>query len=264
LAPEQAAALSAAFLRDVTDNVVAASRKAPILGLVAYAPAGSVSLFDGSVAEGTGFVLADGVSASPGDMPADVAGFGRCLLHAVRAMLSQGFGAACVLNSDSPTLPTQCLADAAHALLAAGDRVVLGPAEDGGYYLLGVKRPHARLFADIAWSTDSVANATRARAQELGLDIVELPVWYDVDDRASLARLLREICGQPPPEPLSPRPVNPGPLNPGYLGTCPSTPSHSNPGRPDPGPFVPTPARATEAALRQIGLVTPEQLLAAE
>jgi len=229
LLAEQAAALSAAFLRDTTENLAAASRTAPIRSLIAYAPAGSVSSFGGSVADGTGFILADGTSGFEGDMPADVLGFGRCLLHAVQAMLSQGFGAACVLNSDSPTLPTPLLALAAHTLLETGDRVVLGSAEDGGYYLLGVKAPHARLFADIAWSTDSVADATRARARELGLDIVELPVWYDVDDRVSLARLLREISG-----------------------TCSG------------GSLPLWPAQATEAALRRIGLVAPEQLRAAE
>ena len=225
LLAEQAAALSAAFLRDVTENIVAASRLAPIAGLIAYAPAGSVSLFDGNVADGIGLFLADGTS--PDEMPANVVGFGRCLLHAVRAMLAQGFAAACVLNSDSPTLPTQCLADAAHALLAPGDRIVLGLAEDGGYYLLGVKAPHARLFADIAWSTDTVAETTRTRARELGLDIVELPTWYDVDDRASLARLLREIAGP-----------------------------NGVPNR--------WPARATAATLRRFGLVAPEQRRAAE
>ena len=94
-----------------------------------------------------------------------------------------------MLNSDSPTLPTALLIRAAHALLAPGDRVVLGPADDGGYYLLGMKQPHAHLFADIAWSTADVAAATRARAATLGLEVVKLPAWYDVDDAASLARL---------------------------------------------------------------------------
>ena len=69
--------------------------------------------------------------------------------------------AVCLVNSDSPTLPTAFLLQATHALLSPGERVVLGPAEDGGYYLLGMKRPHAHLFADIAWSTDSVAATTR-------------------------------------------------------------------------------------------------------
>jgi uncharacterized protein len=190
LRPNEAAALSAAFLRDVTENIGRAARLAPISGFVAYAPAGAEARFDGHLAEGTGLVLADG---SP-ILPDGVEGFGRCLLHAITSMLGLGFGAACVLNSDSPTLPTALLAEAAHLLLAPGERVVMGPAEDGGYYLLGMTRAHARLFADIAWSTGEVAAATRARAAELGLDMVELPAWYDVDDRFALARLLRETA----------------------------------------------------------------------
>ena len=81
------------------------------------------------------------------------------------------------------------------ALLAAeADRVVLGPADDGGYYLLGMTAAHAHLFADIAWSTDSVAETTRLRAAQLGLEVVELPTWYDVDDQAALERLMEETA----------------------------------------------------------------------
>ena len=191
LLPEQAAALSAAFLRDITENIALAARAAPIHGCIAYAPMGCESWFDGHLAEGTGFVLADG---SP-PMPANVQGFGRCLLHAAQAMLSAGFGSACLVNSDSPTLPTTFLAEAAHALMAPGERVVLGPADDGGYYLLGTQQPYAHLFADIAWSTSEVAEATRARAASLGLEVVTLPTWYDVDDAASLVRLGDDLAG---------------------------------------------------------------------
>jgi hypothetical protein len=192
LLPEQAARLSAAFLRDITENIAAAARTAPIHGCIAYAPMGCESWFDGHLAEGTGFVLADGTPP----MPANVQGFGRCLLHAAQAMLSAGFGAACLVNSDSPTLPTAFLVEAARALLSPGERVVLGPADDGGYYLLGMQRPYAHLFADIAWSTDGVADATRARAASLGLEVVTLPTWYDVDDAASLMRLREELAGE--------------------------------------------------------------------
>ena len=147
--------------------------------------------FAGHLAEGTGLVLADG---SP-PMPPDVQGFGRSLLHAAQAMLVSGFGAACLLNSDSPTLPTALLIRAARVLLAPGERIVLGPADDGGYYLIGMKRPHAHLFADIAWSTGEVAAMTRARAAALGIELVALPTWYDVDDAATLARLVAEASG---------------------------------------------------------------------
>ena len=71
---------------------------------------------------------------------------------------------------------------------------MLGPADDGGYYLLGMTAAHAHLFADIAWSTDSVAETTRLRAAQLGLEVVELPTWYDVDDQAALDRLLDETA----------------------------------------------------------------------
>lgn len=192
LTPQQAAELSGAFLRDITENIALASRLAPIAGYVAYAPAGAEALFGGHLAAGTGLLLADG---SP-HMPPDVQGFGRCLLHAILAMLARGHPSAVVLNSDSPTLPTALLARAASALADDGDRVVLGPADDGGYYLLGVKAAHAHLFADIAWSTDRVAEATRQRAAQLGLPVVELPTWYDVDDRAALRRLLHETAGR--------------------------------------------------------------------
>jgi hypothetical protein len=72
---------------------------------------------------------------------------------------------------------------------------VLGPAEDGGYYIIGMKAEHAGLFADIAWSTASVAAQTRERAAALGLELVELDTWYDVDDNAALQRLLLELSG---------------------------------------------------------------------
>jgi rSAM/selenodomain-associated transferase 1 len=195
LEPDQAAALSAAFLRDITENIAVAARATEISGYVAYAPKGAEALFDGHLAAGTGRLLADGL----GSMPPGVQGFGRCLLHAVAAMLALGHRSAVVLNSDSPTLPTELLIRTADALSAAGDRVVLGPADDGGYYLLGMKAAHARLFADIAWSTDSVAATTRVRAAELGLPVVELPSWYDVDDHAALSRLACDTSGYPAP-----------------------------------------------------------------
>ena len=189
LSPEAAAELSGAFLRDVTENIRFAAEEVPVAGCIAYAPAGQEALFAGHLAEGTFLLLADG---SP-PMPPRVQGLGRCLLHAVQSMLAMGYTACCVLNADGPTLPTALLRQAAAALLEPGERVVLGPAEDGGYYLLGMTRPHTHLFEDIAWSTDDVAAATRDRARSLGLEVVELAPWYDVDDVVSLRRLIDEM-----------------------------------------------------------------------
>jgi glycosyltransferase A (GT-A) superfamily protein (DUF2064 family) len=122
--------------------------------------------------------------------------FDDCLFTAIQAMLDRGHGAAVVLNSDSPTLPTSLLIETALSLARPGDRAVLGPARDGGYYLLGLKVPHRRLFEDIAWSTDLVAVQTLTRAAEIGLPVHILPEWYDVDDAQSLQLLRSELDGR--------------------------------------------------------------------
>ena len=189
LTHDEARDMSAAFLRDITENIRLASQQADIAGYVAYAPAGLETLFDGILADGTELLLADGTGA----MPEGVEGFGRSLLHATRALFARGHSAVCVLNSDSPTLPTSCLIQAAQNLPAGSDRVVLGPAEDGGYYLLGTTVLHERLYAGIAWSTERVAAQTRAAAAAAGLPAHELLPWYDVDDRAALGRLIADL-----------------------------------------------------------------------
>jgi glycosyltransferase A (GT-A) superfamily protein (DUF2064 family) len=189
LLPDEAKGMSSAFLRDITENIRLAAQQADIAGYVAYAPAGLEDLFDGILAPGTELVLADGTGA----MPNGVQGFGRSLLHATRSLFARGHRAVCVLNSDSPTLPTDCLVQAARALATGMEASVLGAAEDGGYYLLGMTGPYAALYADIDWSTAAVAAQTRAAAAGIGLPMHELPAWYDVDDRVALERLLADL-----------------------------------------------------------------------
>ncbi len=200
LTPDAASALSASFLRDTTENILLAAKDAAIHGYVAYAPAGFEALFDGMLARGTRLIFADGAGVSaPG-----VRGFGRCLLQAAWSLFVRGHDAVCLLNSDSPTLPTSLLSRAAHALAEDGDRVVLGPADDGGYYLLGMKAPHIHLFEDIDWSTNRVAEQTRERARAAGLAVLELETWYDVDDGAALVRLCRDLATGAPVNGLRP------------------------------------------------------------
>jgi len=189
LTPDAASALSASFLRDITENIVLAAQEAPIHGYIAYAPAGHERAFDGMLAAGTRLVLADG---APITEP-DVRGFGCALLHAAQALFERGHESVCLLNSDSPNLPTALLARAAHILAEPGDQVVLGPAEDGGYYVIGMKAPHVHLFQNVDWSTDRVATQTRERARALGLAVHELDTWYDVDNATALQRLCREL-----------------------------------------------------------------------
>lgn len=181
---DEAAALNTAFLKDVADNIMLATADAGIAGYAAFGPPGSESFFAATL------------PASIGLIPAWFANFGDCLLHTIREIFARGHTAAVVLNSDSPTLPTALLVETAKVLARPGDRAVLGPSSDGGYYLLGLKAAHGRLFEDIAWSTERVAEQTRDRAREIALDVHLLPVWYDVDDIESWRRL-REELGRP-------------------------------------------------------------------
>lgn len=189
LQPEEAARMGGAFLRDTLDNLVLAGAAVPIAPFVAFAPAGEEARFDGLLPPGVALVLADGSEGAA----EGVEGFGRVLLHTTRALLARGYGAACVLGADSPTLPTAELIAAARQLLDGNADAVLGAAEDGGYWLLGLTRPHPAPFADIAWSTAEVAATTRVRLRDAGLRTAELATWYDVDDRAALARLMQEL-----------------------------------------------------------------------
>jgi hypothetical protein len=183
---EEAAALNTAFLQDVADNVLLAARHAGpaagIAGYAAYGPPGSEDFFRRTLPRSIGLI------------GAWLPNFGDCLFHTIGEILARGHGSAVVLNSDSPTLPTALLIETAAALAQPGDRAVLGPSSDGGYYLLGLKAAHRRMFEDIAWSTERVAEQTLERAREIGLDVHCLPVWYDVDDVDGLRRLYSELC----------------------------------------------------------------------
>jgi hypothetical protein len=114
------------------------------------------------------------------------------LASAARHLLELGHDCAVLINADSPTLPSRLLIEAIERLRRPGDRVVLGPAIDGGYYLIGLKRAHRRLFEDIPWSTPAVLKSTRERAADVGVEVRELPPWYDVDDAEALAMLVDE------------------------------------------------------------------------
>ena len=116
--------------------------------------------------------------------------------HGDASNCSQAHAGAILVNADSPTLPAAILRAAVDATRRGG-AVVLSPALDGGYTLIGVSRLHERLYADIPWSTSEVHQKTVERAAEIGLPVVNVPGWYDVDDAASLALLESELAGEP-------------------------------------------------------------------
>lgn len=115
---------------------------------------------------------------------------GARLRAALGSLLDAGHPSAIAIGSDSPTLPVARIAAAAAALRVHD--AVLGPAEDGGYYLIGVSRPAWEILEEIPWSTAEVARATRERAAAAKISLAELEAWYDVDDAETLRRALAE------------------------------------------------------------------------
>lgn len=187
LTAEVAAALNVCFLRDTAENIASVVTEGRAQGLVCYTPIGDEAAFDGLLPEGFTLIAQRGNE------------FGERLLCAAEDILSCGFGAVCLIDSDSPTLPPEALRTAVVELARPGERVVIGPSDDGGYYLIGMKCTEPRLFDQIAWSTERVYAQTAERAREAGLQWTELSKWYDVDDALTLATLERELLLDQPP-----------------------------------------------------------------
>ena len=217
LTPEEAAELNKCFLRDTAAAISSACSRRPACppkprrrrvgdagkmefkpeanashseaataacGIAVYTPVGAESTYTG--------ILPSNFSLLPqrGDK------FGERLYFAVEDLFKCGFDSVCLIDSDSPTVPAENFAEAVEKLSTSEDRVVLGPSDDGGYYLIGVKKPNRHLFEQIDWSTERVLNQTIQRATEIGLEVKLLSTGYDVDDGASLRRLCNELLGE--------------------------------------------------------------------
>jgi uncharacterized protein len=194
LTAREAAALNVCFLRDMAQNIQSVSNIEAASGLVVYTPIGSESAFADVLPEGFELLAQRGES------------LGDRLCNATDDLLRKGYASVCLINSDSPTLPRSILIRAVESLMLDGDRVVLGAAEDGGYYLIGLKHAHRNLFNEIAWSTSGVLASTRDRAAEIDLPVELLPPWYDVDDAETLNRLCEELFFTPSPNGAYPAP----------------------------------------------------------
>jgi len=183
LTPEQAAQLNVCFLRD-TANAIQQACGSSAVGIGVYTPVGFEQAYIDILP--SQFQLL----AQRGD------GFGDRLTFATEDLFRCGFDSVCLIDSDSPTVPAVDYAEAVNLLSKPEDRVILGPSDDGGYYLIGLKRNHRELFEGIDWSTERVFEQTRKQANELNLEVALLPNGYDVDDRASLERLTAELLGE--------------------------------------------------------------------
>src|SRR5215469_5434939 len=169
LTAERATELYRCFLLDRLDAVAALADVTPV---VAFTPAEARS------------------ALAPLELMAqEGADLGERLSTLLTALLGRGHTGAIAIDSDSPTLPMAYVTEAARHLAGGSSDVVLGPCEDGGYYLIGLAAPQPALFEGIPWSTDAVLALTLEKARRQDLSVHLLPPWFDVDTEADLRRL---------------------------------------------------------------------------
>jgi rSAM/selenodomain-associated transferase 1 len=180
LNPAAAAELYEAFLRDTLDLIRSVPAAQPG---VLYLPATARDYFY-TLAPDCSLLLQEG-----DDLGARLDNaFAYCLTQRAAAKVV-------IMDTDSPTLPAAYLAEA-FSLLDTAD-LVLGPCDDGGYYLIGLKRPAPRLLREVTMSTPHVVRDTLVLATALGLRPALLPPWYDVDTASELDRLAQELARLP-------------------------------------------------------------------
>ena len=204
LTPEEAAELNKCFLRDTAVAISSACSRRPMGGAnkmdrqerASHSEAATASAIAVYTPVGAESVYSDILPTDFSLLPQRGDKFGERLYFAAEDLFKCGFESVCLIDSDSPTVSAENFAEAVELLSTTEDRVVLGPSDDGGYYLIGVKKPHRHLFEQIDWSTERVLNQTIQRAMELELEVKLLPSGYDVDDGASLRRLCNELLAE--------------------------------------------------------------------
>jgi len=178
LSYREAAELYRCFLLDKIAQVNTVQRAAPV---VSYSPDDSRPLFEDLTPPH--FML----------IPQHGDDLGARLLFTFDRLFRQGFTQVIVIDSDTLTLPTAYLEQALMLIAERVNDVVLGPTEDGGYYLIGLRQSHRELFEQMPWSTSQVFPETRRRSEQYGLTVACTEYWYDVDTPEDLSRLRESL-----------------------------------------------------------------------
>jgi len=181
LSPEEARRLYVAFLSDTFALMEDVMEEREGLSLaLCYTPEGEEEAFEEVEREGSLMI------------PQRGEGLGGRLANCFADFFALGFETVVVIGADSPSLPGEYVFDAFECF-ETDDDVVIGPTEDGGYYLVGMRKLQTRIFEDIPWGGGGVLNATLDRAKEAELNLTLLPEWYDVDTPEDFERLKLEL-----------------------------------------------------------------------
>lgn len=179
LTPDEAATLHGSFVLDTLERskLAATKLKLPIDRYLACAPSSTLVFFQ---------IMEERQSVKLLDQVGD--DLGARMQQAFETLFAKGYPRVLLVGTDVPSLPLEHYKQAL-ALLETND-LVLGPALDGGYYLIGLKRAAPELFANMPWSTDRVLAVTLEKADALGLTTARLPEWRDVDTIDDLNALI--------------------------------------------------------------------------
>lgn len=184
LTADEAATLQGSLVLDVVERARAAAKSAQYDMVFACSPSREHVFFK-VLEDRQGLRLLDQVGDD----------LGARMHQAFQELFDRGYRQVVIVGTDVPTLPGSTFAAAFRAL--KDHDLVLGPALDGGYYLIGLKRPTPDLFAGIPWSTDQVAALTRKKAEGLGLTTALLPPYRDLDRLEDLQALIGEAKSAP-------------------------------------------------------------------
>jgi rSAM/selenodomain-associated transferase 1 len=184
LSPEEAAHLYHGFLQDILEEMA----RLPEMRLaVAFTPPEARVFFARLAPPGTDLFPQEGTD------------LGERMARAFTRGFAAGFGPILLRGGDVPDLPAAVVSEAQEVLATGQAQVVLGPAHDGGYYLVGLNAPQPRLFQGPVWSSRTVLTDTLRLARELALKVHLLPGWPDIDTYADLLAFLQRARPAPGP-----------------------------------------------------------------
>jgi uncharacterized protein len=184
LSPEGAAQLYHSFLVDIIEEM---GRVPEVRLALAYSPREARGFFQKLAPPETDLFAQEGQDLGIRMAAACARGF------------AAGYSPVLLRGSDTPDLPASVVAEAREVLEAGGAQVALGPAHDGGYYLVGLSEPQPRLFHGPAWSSNTVLADTLKIARDQGLAVHLLPAWIDIDTPADLTAFRQRAGSEPQP-----------------------------------------------------------------
>jgi uncharacterized protein len=192
LSAEDAAALAACFFADA----LRLARQTAHETIVAYAPSDARATLEQILRDDDG-ARTHGLTARYSSEVRWLEQRGDTLGARLSSVVEQAFvlrfGPLAVIGTDSPTLPRAFVETALKSLARETADAALGPTEDGGFYVVALSRPAPKLFRAVEWSTPRAFEQTAANAARLGLRLLELPRWYDVDTHEDFLRLREEL-----------------------------------------------------------------------